>query len=275
MSASPDGANRRWIWASLGALAIAGGLAFLFRVSVTGPKVPESIAPRSKPVIELAERREKSALDDEATLLDPTPLFQPTRWNTAQMKVDPPEPSGSFQSFRVPPKLAFADTDLKLGRIERAEDASANYSVSAKLRTSLELPNPVAVPDKPVDVLSSPMPGSMAAGMGRTDSPVPTLASRGPSVEIVEIGTGRVALPPNGMASVRAIVAEARPPGTRPWRAMEFLAVVNAAGLAAPLTVITRSEVDEVDSYFQNFLARTLRVGDRLGPGFYRISIGP
>jgi hypothetical protein len=56
---------------------------------------------------------------------------------------------------------------------------------------------------------------------------------------------------------------------------MEFLAAVDPAGLAAPLTLTTRSGVEDVDTYFQNFLAHTLRVGERLAPGFYRISVGP
>jgi hypothetical protein len=53
------------------------------------------------------------------------------------------------------------------------------------------------------------------------------------------------------------------------------VAAIDPTGLAAPLTITTRSGVDEVDAYFQNFLARTLRVGERLAPGFYRISVGP
>jgi hypothetical protein len=56
---------------------------------------------------------------------------------------------------------------------------------------------------------------------------------------------------------------------------MEFVATIDAAGLAAPLMVTTHSGVDEVDVYFKNFLVRTLRVGERLTPGIYRISVGP
>jgi hypothetical protein len=56
---------------------------------------------------------------------------------------------------------------------------------------------------------------------------------------------------------------------------MEFVAAVDPAGLVGPLVPTVRSGVEEVDNFFQNYLARTLRVGERLAPGFYRICVGP
>jgi hypothetical protein len=53
------------------------------------------------------------------------------------------------------------------------------------------------------------------------------------------------------------------------------VAAVDAAGLVAPAAITRRSGFEDVDSYFQNFLVQTLRVGERLSPGFYRISVGP
>src|SRR5438309_70074 len=104
MSATESGANRRWLWATAGGLLITAVIALMFSVSVSQPPVRTSTTAAPHPTIELAERHEKSALDDEATLLDPTPLFQPTHWSTAQLPVDRPEPSGSFQNYWVPPK---------------------------------------------------------------------------------------------------------------------------------------------------------------------------
>lgn len=269
MNAAANGSKRRWVWAALGAGAIVGGLAVLFSVSLSRPPIQVIAPSRPKPAIELAERREKSALDDEATLLDPTPLFQPTRWNTAQKEVKMPEAGGTFQSYRVPPKFDFADSDLKLGRAESTEVAAA------KLRTSLDLPDPAKVPKTPADALAAQLPGPIAAGMGRTDAPVAAMPVYGAMVEIVAVGTGRPALPPQAAAQVQGLAAAAKPPSGRSWKAMEFVAAVDAAGLAAPLMITTRSGVDEVDAYFQNFVAQTLRLGERLAPGFYRISVGP
>jgi hypothetical protein len=273
MNAQPTGTVTRWAWSAGGALVVVATLVLLF--SASHPPAVVSITPRPRPKIEIAERREKSALDDEATLLDPTPLFQPTRWNTARKNVIPPEPGGTFQSYRVPPKLGFADTELKLGRVEPADP---QVKGSTALRTSLELPPPVTVPEKPADTLASMMPGALALGFGRTDRPVMMLPVYGAVVDIVAMGTGRPGLPPEAMAHVQALAAGAKPPkppSGREWDALEFLAVVNAAGLASPLTITKRSGVEEVDSYFQNFLVKTLRVGERLTPGFYRISVGP
>jgi hypothetical protein len=39
--------------------------------------------------------------------------------------------------------------------------------------------------------------------------------------------------------------------------------------------VMSRSGVDEVDSYFSKYLVHTLRVGERLEAGIYRICVGP
>ncbi len=274
MSASTVGTKRRWAWAAGGAVMIAGALVGLFSWSASHPLPQNFAAPRPKPAIELAERREKSALDDEATLLDPTPLFQPTRWNTAQLEVARPEPSGSFESFRVPPKFGFADSDLRLGRIEFV-DGAGKPPVQGKLRTSLDLPAPVAVPATPTEVLAAGSPGAIALGFGRVDQPLGALPARGALVDIGAVGTGQAALPPEAMARVQALAAGAKPPAGREWQAMEFLAAVDPAGLSAPLTLTTRSGADEVDAYFQNFLVHTLRVGERLAPGFYRISVGP
>ena len=274
MSAATAGTKQRWAWAAGGAVLIAGALVGLFSLSLSRPRLQTVPAPRPKPAIELAERVIKSALDDEATLLDPTPLFQPTHWNTAQLEVARPEPSGSFQSFRVPPKFGFADSDLRLGRIE-PPDSAARPPAPGKLRTSLDLPAPVAVPATPTAVLAAGSPGAIALGFGRIDQRIVALPARGALVDIVATGTGRAALPPQAMAQVQALAAGARPPAGREWQAMEFLAAIDPAGLVAPLTITARSGVDEVDAYFQNFLAHTLCVGERLAPGFYRISVGP
>lgn len=274
MSATETGANRRWLWSTAGGLLIAAIVGLLFSLSVTQPPIQTPKAATPRPAIELAERHEKSALDDEATLLDPTPLFQPTHWSTAQLQVERPEPSGSFQSYPIPPKFGFADNDLKLGRAE-APDSTSRASAQPKLRASLDLPEPVRVPATVSEALIGGSPGAVALGFGRTGEPVEALPSRGALVDIVAMGTGRAALPPQAMAQIQSLAAGAKPPSGREWHAMEFLAAVAPAGLASPLTLTVRSDVDDVDAYFQNFLVKTLHVGERLAPGFYRISVGP
>ena len=272
MSAANAGAQSRWIWAAVCAV-IATGLVMLV-LSLARVAAPPVAAVRTKPAIELTERAAKSALDDEATLLDPKPLFMPTKWNASQKDVPPPEPGGTFQSFRFPAKPEFTDADLKLGRPD-VVDSTTKPAVPAKLWTSIDLPDPVAVPQKPADALTPDAPGALAMGFGRTGASVVPLPARAAMIEITTAETGEKPLPAQVMAQVQALTAAAHPPAGRPWQTMEFVAAIDAAGLAAPLMMTTRSGADEVDAYFQNFLVRTLRLGERLAPGIYRISVGP
>ena len=45
--------------------------------------------------------------------------------------------------------------------------------------------------------------------------------------------------------------------------------------MVGPLVLTVHSDVAEVDAYFGRYLVEKLMVGQRLEPGFYRISIGP
>ena len=160
-----------------------------------------------------------------------------------------------------PPGSAFANYSAKLG-----------FAESELKLDSLSLPKPVAdSPDPavaPGAALALPSPGALALGIGRTDAPGAPLSTRGAFVEIRSASGGQSVF-------ARSLAESARPPGNSPWQPLEFVAAVDAAGLVGPLVLTTRSGVDEVDAFFQNYLARTLRVGERLAPGFYRISIGP
>ena len=189
-------------------------------------------------------------------LLDPAPLFLPTTHNAAQKVVDWPEPGGAFQNYRIEPKLSFPDAEPNLG-----------------------LPPPVVVPGKPVDALPAIPPGALAAGFGRADVAIEPLAPRGASVQIVAAQTGQPALSDQVLMQVEQMAAQARPPkppSGQQWQPIEFLAAVDAAGLVGPPVIVElRSGEEEVERYFQTFLVQTLRVGERLAPGFYRISVGP
>jgi hypothetical protein len=72
---------------------------------------------------------------------------------------------------------------------------------------------------------------------------------------------------------------EARPPGEKDgagaWRPLEFNALVSPAGLVGTLVITERSDSEEVNAFFRDYLTRTFRVGERLPPGMYRIVVGP
>jgi hypothetical protein len=180
----------------------------------------------------------------KGTLLrDPTPLFLPTEFNSSRQEYVAGPPTGAFAGF--PPQFAFDAAQLDLG-----------------------LPPPATVPSSPAEALVGDPLGAPFVGFGRTDYVVQPVQKRDAYVEILDAGTGRMVY--------GGAVTDAHPPATSvAWEPMEFLAAVDAAGLVGPLVPTARSGVDEVDSYFGKYLAETLRVGQRLAPGFYRISVGP
>lgn len=234
------GGRRRWLAGIAGALVMLGGLVTLVRVPAEPPVRPPT---PTKPAIQLGRTGQGDALlTDQATMYDQMPLFLPTERNVSARPPVPPE-AGQAVLDRDARKAAFGGG------------------------VALSLPLPVEVPRRAVELLTGEEQTPLF-GLGRVDSPPPARAARGGFIEVLTAGTNR---------RVQEIVLEAgaRPPGDRPWRPVEFLALVDEGGLAAPLVTAVRSEVDEVDNYFRNYLAQTLRIGDRLPPGSYRIVIGP
>jgi len=252
--ATTTGGKRRWVWAAGSAVAVVCVFSLLF--GLVRPPSRGTVSSVVRQTIGLDQSQSDSALKEGAMLLDPAPLFLPTKWNAAQKVVDWPEPGGAFQNYRIEPKLSFPDAEPNLG-----------------------LPPPVAVPAKPLDALTVVPPGALAAGFGRADVKIEPLASRGAYVQIVAARTGQPALPQQTLEQLERLAAQAsppKPPSGQQWQPIEFLAAVDAAGLIGPPVIVElRSGEEEVARYFQNFLVQTLRVGERLVPGVYRISVGP
>lgn len=179
---------------------------------------------------------------EKTMLFDLTPLFLPTDFNSSRKVYVPREPGSSFTGFAW--RRLFADSGLQL-----------------------HLPAAEAVPENPAEALTDDPPGAPFVGFGRRDPNVELLPPRGAYVEIADAGTGRRVF---GQP-----VADAHPPSSAPWRPMEFIAAVDSAGLVGSVVPTVRSGVGDVDEYFGRYLADTLRVGQRLAPGFYLISVGP
>jgi hypothetical protein len=174
-------------------------------------------------------------------LFDLTPLFLPTEFNSSRKDYVTREPGGAFAGF--PFKPAYSESEL-----------------------ALNLPDPVAVPDSPAQALVGDPPGAPFIGFGRANIKLETLAPRAAYVEITEAGSGRRVF---GQP-----VSDAHPPLSA-WKPMEFIAAVDSAGLVGPPVLTVHSDAIGVDAYFGRYLADSLRVGQRLAPGFYRICVGP
>jgi hypothetical protein len=182
-----------------------------------------------------------SGVIKKTMLFDLTPLFLPTEFNSSRRPYAPPEPGSTFAGFSFKP--TFSDSQI-----------------------DLHLPPPVDVPSSPAEALVGDPPGAPFIGFGRTDIKTEPLAPRAAYVEITDAQSGRDVY--------SQAVTDARPPSPG-WRPMEFMAAVDAAGLVGPPVLTVHSEVAEVDAYFGRYLAESLRIGQRLNPGFYRIRVGP
>ncbi len=231
------------------ALAAAGSVVtvVLFLGLIRTPEVSLARRP-SKPAaaakVELAWKGD-ALLKEETGLRDPTPLFLPTRWNASEDALALNalgEPGGSFPDYA--PLWAFDPAELKL-----------------------ELPAPVEVPLKAADVLAIDKPDRPFGGFGETDSSITPLPSRGGFIEVAAQGSGQVIL--------RQPLPEEKAPVEGTWQPLEFLVTIDSAGIVRPPVLTESSRVAAVDSYFENYLVKTLHIGEQLAPGFYRISIGP
>jgi hypothetical protein len=176
---------------------------------------------------------------------DPTPLFLPTEWNA--------RPNTRSRGIAGDPT-----DDSRYGAPQLL------FPVNA---TKLAFPSRVEVPEKPVDALKLWVGEDPFLGMGQKDVPMVALPRRTALVEVVTADGGRQVL--------TQALTDARPPGNGDWPPMEFLVAVEPAGLIGLPALIPGSTPADVAAYFQNYLAKVLRVGERLAPGFYRVKVGP
>ncbi len=234
---SPPGTGRRRLLAAVCGAGVLLLVWLAYLVRVPAPDLLPAAPPASKPVGIVDPVAIRGSL-----LFDLTPLFLPTEFNSSRREYVPRAPGSTFAGF--PFKKAFADSGLVL-----------------------HLPPPVAVPVNPAEALVGDPPGAPFIGFGRNDLQIEPLPRRGAYVDIVEAGSGRRVF---GQP-----VSDALPPASAPWEPMEFMAAVDPAGLVGPVVATVPSGIGDVDDYFARYLADTLRVGQRLAPGFYRISVGP
>jgi hypothetical protein len=232
----PPGAGSGRLWA---AVSVAGVVALVWvAFHVRLPEPPPAAPASARSSVGLVDK----VVIQGTALRDPTPLFLPSEFNSSRRDYVPREPGGSFGGFTA--SLTFDPAEL-----------------------TLPLPPAAAVPASPAEALAGDPPGAPFLGFGRTDIILQPLAPRGAYVEITSAGTGR--------SVFGRPVLDAHPPTQAPWKPMEFMAAVDAAGLVGPLVLTVHSDVAAVDAYFGRYLVENLMVGQRLEPGFYRIRVGP
>jgi hypothetical protein len=221
------------------AVAGAGGFMLVILALIRVPRpAPATTPPPPVATVGVTLKGQQSDMN----LLDPTPLFLPTEWN-ARPKAVP------VNTLREP-----------------FTDFSASYTF-AEDAARVAFPAAVAIPGKPADALAIGPPEAPFLGMGRLDRSVTAPPARDALVEIVALGDGREVF--------RQALQGVHPPGDVDLYWLEFLAVVAPTGLVGSPALTTSSGVEQIDSFYQNYLVKVLRAGERLTPGFYRIKVGP
>ena len=243
----------RWTAATAGGLLVVCGLLALF--TLVGPmeisRVDGAGGHRALPV-RITPDTAKASLHDETVMRDLTPLFLPTQRNAAPQPVPRREPGESYLDTQQA-RYTFGPADPAVGN---------------------DLPPVAAVGGKSpgrataLDTYDTEAPITPLVGYGRQPADPLPLESRGALLEVTLLATGRVVF-------AQPLPLDAKPATDQPWKPAEFSAVVDATGLVAPLSTVSSSRLEEVDNHFKNYLARTYRIGDRLRPGLYRVTVGP
>ncbi len=240
--------DRVWWVAGLVAVLVVISLGFLFSIR------SDSDQPQPRPVsttrgseiglTRLVRTSESNLVAAEAEFFDPTPLFLPTEWNSDQNVLPASilrDPGQMFQDF--PSRLIFTDEGL-----------------------GLQFPRIAQAPNDPVDTIPILDTNASFSGMGRGEISPPNLPERGGFLEVRLAGNGQ------------RVMAEVLPTMALPmgnWHPLELIGVVGAAGLIGDLSMVESSGVDEIDTTIRDYLVKSVHIGERLNPGFYRILVGP
>ncbi|HUJ44350.1 MAG TPA: hypothetical protein VLW52_12180 [Opitutaceae bacterium] len=235
-----------WWVAGMTVVFAAAAAALLFRPLGTKGRAPRPVVPPKVNFARLDEGSGDRLLQEQATMFDPTPLFLPTEWNTSQR----PLPTA---------------VQRQPGQVFGAYEPRPLYATE-KLALSVGPERPL--PASPVDLLKGP-PRDPFLGFGSEDLPLVPLTLRKAFVEVRKVGTGE-------MVYARDLGGDIPPPTLRlDWQPAEFLVTVTVAGLLGQPAAVASSDIEEVDAFFRDYLATTLRLGERLPPGTYRVVVGP
>lgn len=225
-------------------ITVTGVWFYWSRASQSGimPKPTPTLASFVK-IAGAGQRVRDKILEEQAEYFDPTPLFLPTSRNFQQ----------GFLPSRVvkQPGQVFSVFEPKLNS---AETVLPNYGAVTE-----------AGSDSLSDVLSR---GNDApfAGFGQMDRANPPLASRGGYIEVKALK--------NGLLSLSKVLNDAALPRVE-YTPVEFMVTVASTGLIGDPIVVVTSGKEEFDGKLKDYLVNIYRIGERLLPGRYLVSVGP
>ncbi|MCF3650703.1 hypothetical protein [Synoicihabitans lomoniglobus] len=180
----------------------------------------------------------------EFALQDPTPLFLPTEWNSGRVDASMTSEQSPGTSFgSIEPKFVYPTDNNRL-----------------------EVPDVVKLPTSAIEILDSLDHPIAVAELARQDATVKTLPRRFAALEVQRLRDGKVVL------SVEIEEGSSLPGRIVP---IELLFMVERAGLVGAPTVIGVAEDTVVDLEVVSEVLKSARLGAVLGPGIYRILLGP
>lgn len=236
---------KRRVWVGLGCAVVAtvGWLAWTRGTPTpTSPLAKVPVKPFAR-LTGTGSSATDQVLRERADLFDPTPLFFPTEWNYGQrplperLRHQPGQVFGSFDAKRI-----FDDQNLKTYGVPSARG-----------------------PEKLADVLAQ---GNEApfAGIGQVDRDRPPLSERAGIIEI------------RGFSASKPIIEQSVTEAIVPrsdFAPLEFVVAVSSSGVVGEPMLTIGSGWDDVDAFFRGYIVKTLRLGQRLSPGSYRVLVGP
>lgn len=234
-----------WVAVSAGALLAVVVVVALVR----SPALPSADDPQTTKSVELlplqGERGERGATEGMG-LRDPVPLYLPTQMSAGHSEA-------LSAGRRLEPVAAF-----------RNYPANLNFPEAA-LR--VDFPVAVPVPSNATEAIDADRGRHAFQYFGRRDLEVARPVSR--------LGFLEVARADDGVTVLAAELPAVSGAPEADWGPVDMVVAVNAAGLVG-LPVVTQSSGSaRLDGWLPGYLAQSFRIGQRLSPGIYRISLGP
>jgi hypothetical protein len=101
--------------------------------------------------------------------------------------------------------------------------------------------------------------------MGQIGAPKPTMPVRAGFLEVQDIKSGNKVLS-QALTGIQ--------PPRHDYAPVEFVVIVDHAGLIGEPVLTSGSGWDEVDAFFRAYLVRVYHLGERLPAGRYRVVVG-
>lgn len=260
MKASPAKSSRlgpplppTWVLAAV-AVAVVGGAVSFIRLPREIERSPEALTSEAKlndgvwlPARPQTEEAD-TALQEQMALLDPTPLFLPTRWNSGGAgfgRVAGEEPLSSFSEFG--PWYAFSENDPALSFQLGKDPPARALDVAAELARGATAP----------------------LILGRADTTVRPLDARVGWIRITSAADGS-----EHFAGKLHVPDEPAAAWLENWAPVELVLAMGKSGLIGRPMLLESSGNETVDGLLPKILAHDNRILGVLYPGIYRISVG-